>query len=38
VIVGAAAGYLYYAAAQFEFHHRAGTLGPISGRKRSWRC
>jgi len=28
VIVGAAAGYLYYAAAQFEFHHRTGTLGP----------
>lgn len=27
-LVGAAAGYLYYVAAHFEFHHRAGTLGP----------
>ncbi|MFN7085260.1 MAG: tripartite tricarboxylate transporter TctB family protein [Burkholderiales bacterium] len=26
--VGAAAGLLYYAATQFEFHRRAGTLGP----------
>ena len=27
-IVGAAAGYLYYAAAHFQYHARAGTLGP----------
>lgn len=27
-LVGAAAGYLYYVAAHFEFHQRAGTLGP----------
>jgi putative tricarboxylic transport membrane protein len=27
-VVGAAAGYLYYVAANFEFHARAGTLGP----------
>jgi putative tricarboxylic transport membrane protein len=27
-IVGAAAGYLFYKAMHFEFHHRAGTLGP----------
>ncbi|MBI4194454.1 MAG: tripartite tricarboxylate transporter TctB family protein [Betaproteobacteria bacterium] len=26
--VGAAAGYLYYVATNFEFHRRAGTLGP----------
>ncbi len=28
VIVGAAAGYLYYVASNFQFHARAGTLGP----------
>jgi putative tricarboxylic transport membrane protein len=28
VIVGMVAGYLYYVAAHFEFHHRPGTLGP----------
>jgi len=28
VIVGGAGGYLYYVAAHFEYHHRAGTLGP----------
>ena len=27
-IVGAAAGYLYYAAAHFQYHARTGTLGP----------
>ncbi|MBI2509141.1 MAG: tripartite tricarboxylate transporter TctB family protein [Betaproteobacteria bacterium] len=27
-IVGAAAGYLYYVASHFQFHARAGTLGP----------
>lgn len=27
-IVGAAAGYLFYVAMNFEFHRRAGTLGP----------
>lgn len=27
-LVGAAAGYLYYAAAHFQYHARAGTLGP----------
>lgn len=27
-VVGTAAGYLYYVAANFEFHARAGTLGP----------
>ncbi|MBI4195381.1 MAG: tripartite tricarboxylate transporter TctB family protein, partial [Betaproteobacteria bacterium] len=27
-LVGAAAGYLYYVATNFEFHRRAGTLGP----------
>jgi putative tricarboxylic transport membrane protein len=27
-VVGAAAGYLYYVAANFEFHARAGTLVP----------
>lgn len=26
--VGAVAGYLYYAAAHFQYHARAGTLGP----------
>jgi putative tricarboxylic transport membrane protein len=28
LLVGTAAGYLYYAATQIEFHRRAGTLGP----------
>lgn len=28
VIAGAAAGYLYYLAANFQFHARPGTLGP----------
>lgn len=28
LIVGAAAGFLYYVATQFDFHRRAGTLGP----------
>ena len=28
VLVGAAAGYLYYVAAHIEYHARAGTLGP----------
>ena len=28
IVVGAAAGYLYYVAAHFEFHARAHTLGP----------
>jgi putative tricarboxylic transport membrane protein len=28
LLVGSAAGYLYYVATQFEFHRRAGTLGP----------
>jgi len=28
VLVGAAAGYLYYVAARFDFQQRAGTLGP----------
>lgn len=28
VIAGAAAGYLYYLAANFQFHERPGTLGP----------
>ncbi|HEX6004235.1 MAG TPA: tripartite tricarboxylate transporter TctB family protein [Burkholderiales bacterium] len=28
VLVGAAAGFLYYVASNFEFHRRAGTLGP----------
>jgi len=27
-IVGAAAGYLYFVASNFQFHARAGTLGP----------
>lgn len=27
-VVGAAAGYLYHVATNFEFHARAGTLGP----------
>jgi putative tricarboxylic transport membrane protein len=27
-LVGAAAGYLYYLAANFQYHARAGTLGP----------
>lgn len=27
-LVGTAAGYLYYVASGFEFHRRAGTLGP----------
>lgn len=27
-LVLAAAGYLYYVATRFEFHHRPGTLGP----------
>lgn len=27
-IVGAAAGYLYYVASNFQFHARTGTLGP----------
>lgn len=27
-LVGAAAGYLYYVAANFQYHARAGTLGP----------
>lgn len=27
-VVGAAAGYLFYVALNFEFHRRAGTLGP----------
>jgi putative tricarboxylic transport membrane protein len=27
-VVGTAAGYLYYVATNFEFHARAGTLGP----------
>lgn len=27
-LVGASAGYLYYVAANFEYHARAGTLGP----------
>jgi putative tricarboxylic transport membrane protein len=27
-LVGAAAGYLYYVAAHFQYHARAGTLGP----------
>lgn len=28
VVVGAAAGYLYHAATEIQYHHRAGTLGP----------
>ena len=28
VVVGIAAGYLYYAASQIEYHARTGTLGP----------
>ena len=28
LLVGTAAGYLYYVANQIEFHRRAGTLGP----------
>jgi putative tricarboxylic transport membrane protein len=28
VVVGIAAAYLYYAALNFSFHHRPGTLGP----------
>ena len=27
-MVGAGAGYLYFVAANIEYHHRAGTLGP----------
>ena len=28
VLLGAAAGYLYYVAAQFDYHRREGVLGP----------
>ena len=28
LVLGLVSGYLYYVAAHFEFHHRAGTLGP----------